>query len=184
MGDGQDGAPQDGLNMTTIKLQLNRTRVASSVPRRRGDALHDTRGDRADLDRSCQRSSEQSPVRSRPAACQAAAPAESGSSIDLRPVRKELPGLDQYQAEGVVHIWLPTRAFDSLWTGMSHSPEADETMTLPLITTSPGSALSSTADSINGEPPAWLIEVETPILIHDLDVSIHRSLAAIQRPAG
>lgn len=53
-----------------------------------------------------------------------------------------------------MYIWLPTSAFDSLWTGMSHRPEADETMTLTLITTSPGSGLSGTGDSINGEPLA------------------------------
>ncbi|CAK6688808.1 hypothetical protein VB734_13800 [Synechococcus sp. BA-124 BA4] len=87
------------------------------------------------------------------------------ASIYLRTARKELLGLDQYQAEGVVYIWLPTSAFDSLWTGMSHRPEADETMTLSLITTSPGSGLSGTGDSINGEALAWLIEVENPILI-------------------
>ncbi len=106
------------------------------------------------------------------------------ASIYLRTDRKELLGLDQYQAEGVVYVWLPTSAFDSFWTGMSHRQEAVETMTLTLITTSPESGLSGSGDSANGEPLAWLIEVENPILIHELEVSIHRSLTAIQLPAG
>jgi hypothetical protein len=63
---------------------------------------------------------------------------------------------------------------------MSHRQEAVETMTLTLITTSPESGLSGSGDSAHGEPLAWLIEVENPILIHELEVSIHRSLTASQ----